>query len=103
MKVIGRIKELYKVDGLPSIYDLISTNALSNKADVLAYLNSGKVTATAPGSATDVLSGKRIKGSLKMYSDGEYAWRSDVIYYFDKYNLDLGNEFILHIISKTAK
>ena len=34
-----------------------------------------------------------------MMTDGKYAWRSDVIYYVEKYNMSLLNDFIKHVLS----
>lgn len=39
----------------------------------------------------------------KMLEDDKYAWRSDLIYYFEKYNLKLDDDFIAHVMSKTSE
>jgi len=31
-------------------------------------------------------------------NDGKYTWRSDVIYYFEKYNLKLPDEFVKEVL-----
>ncbi len=33
-------------------------------------------------------------------SDGKYEWRSDVIYYVDKYDMELPDEFIQHVLAQ---
>ena len=94
--IIGKIKEIYKDEKNPSIYDLIQEEPIKNKEEVLEYLKKGKIVAYAPGRVKDVVSGKYIDGDLCCYTDGTYEWRSDTIYYFDKYNLRLDEEFILY-------
>ncbi len=100
MKVIGMVREIYKDDSLPTIKEAYKELEPEKKLAVLAYLKSGKVTAAAPAISRDVLTGEKIGGSLVMQTDGEYAWRSDVAYYFEKYNIDLGYDFIAHVLVK---
>lgn len=33
-----------------------------------------------------------------MYNDGEYAWRSDIIYYVEKYNMRLEEDFVNKVL-----
>lgn len=76
---------------------------MKNKAAILDYLRKGKVTAASPARIVDVISGEKIGSSLKMLEDDKYAWRSDLIYYFEKYNLKLDDDFIAHVMSKTSE
>ena len=99
MLVIGKCKEVYKDNNLPSIKDLIQSEPIKNKEIVLQYLKNGKKGAVAAGRAFDFISGETIPGELFCYSDGEYGWRSDTIYYFEKYNLKLDEAFIQHIVN----
>ena len=52
----------------------------------------------APGRALDVISGEKIDRTLCMYNDGEYAWRSDIIYYVEKYNMRLEEDFVNKVL-----
>lgn len=54
----------------------------------------------APARLRDVVSGDVIYEPLAFSEDGEYAWRSDVVYYFEKYNLTLPEEFIVTVINR---
>ena len=94
MTIIGKIKEVYKDNSLLSIKELIQENPIEGKEQILKYLRNGKKGAYAPSKMIDVISGEVIPGELCCYSDGEYGWRSDTIYYFEKYNLKLEEEFI---------
>ena len=97
--ILGKVKELYKGDELPSIKDMISGEPVAEKQTILEYLKNGRKGATAAGFATDVITGERIPGEFCCFSDGKYGWRSDTIYYFEKYNLKLNDDFINDVLN----
>lgn len=101
MICIGKYRELYKDNNLPSIFDNMSTEAIPQKKAVLQYLRSHKPTAYSPQDCFDIISGEKINEPLSCMDDGVYYWRSDLIYYFEKYNLKLLDSFIQSIIKKT--
>lgn len=100
MIILGKYKEIYADKFLPSIKDRISETPFEHKERVLSYLKSKKADAVAAGRATDVLTGKTIPGEFSCYTDGVYAWRSDLIYYVEKYNLNPGDDFINHVLGR---
>lgn len=71
--------------------------AIPEKNKVLHYMKNCKVIAAAPGRMRDVFSNTSIPGEMLAYSDGTYYWSTEAIYYFDKYNLQLPDDFIKHI------
>lgn len=71
---------------------------IPNKSRILQYLRSCKVIAAAPGRMRDVFSDKPIQGEMLVYSDGTYYWNTEAIYYFEKYNMKLPDEFINRIL-----
>ena len=71
---------------------------IPNKKQVLKYLRGCEVIAAAPGIMKDVFSNKAIPGEMLGYSDGKYYWGSETIYYFEKYNLKLPDDFLKEII-----
>lgn len=91
---ILEVKEIYGNEKFPSIRDLIEETAPKSKNKILNYMKNGNVVAVAAGRATDIISGEVIDEELFCYSDGKYSWRSDTIYYFEKYNIKLPSEFI---------
>lgn len=101
MIIVGKVREIYHYNIFPSISDLVSEREMEKKADILTYLKKVNVMAAAPGYAIDVFTGNRIQEPLYAYSDGEYIWRSDTIYYFDKYNLRLEDDFIEHVLKQS--
>ena len=100
MPYLGRFKEKYGGD-YPSIYSLTGYK-YENKEKVLRYLTHANITAAAPGSAVDIISGEKIRGELLAYSDGEYEWTSTVPFYVERYNLKLPDEFIKKIMKEKA-
>jgi len=96
---IGKFKETYNDDRLPSIFTAIHDDPPENKAKILAYLKSGREGAMAPGYLYDrVSNGATLIRNPVCYNDGVYMWRSDVIYYYEKYNIDLPEDFIKHAL-----
>lgn len=94
MKSLNRYSEYIKNSTVGSIKENVSDSAMDGKSTVLSYLKSGRRIGAISGSSRDIFTDKPIKGELIVLSDGEYEWTSDIIYYFDKYNLALPSEFI---------
>ncbi len=94
MIFLGQCRELSHNADMPSIKSLIQKKELENKKKILKYLRNGSKGATAAGVAYDVLTGEPIQGEFCCFNDGEYVWRSDIIYYVEKYNLKLEPSFI---------
>lgn len=99
MIIIGKFREIYKDDSCPSIFSAIREGTPEAKEKIILYMKNATVSAFAPGFVYDVIDGKHRIGNLKCYTDGKYLWRSDIIYYFDKYNLELPKEFVDHILN----
>jgi len=97
LKKIGMFKEIDATESI-SIQDLISDEPIAGKSKVLSYLKSRPVSAAAPAVLIDVITGESIQSALTSHNDGVYWWRSDVIYYFEEYNLKLPDEFIEHVL-----
>lgn len=90
---IGCFREIYRNDKYPSIIECIHDEAPENKPAVLNFLKRGRVVACAPGIVTDVMTGERVCMELTTMTDEEFEWRSDLIYYYERYNVDLPGEF----------
>lgn len=96
MTVVGQFREL-NGDGFPPLRSLIG-KPNEKKAEILSYLRNAEVIAAAPGIMKDVLTGKRTGLEMLLYSDGRYIWKSEVIYYVEKYDMELPEAFIAHIM-----
>lgn len=95
---IGFYKENTNDATLPSIYDDINCFT-GNKEKILKYMKKCRVLAAAPSILRDVISGQPINKELTFMTDGVYGWRSDLLYYIDKYDLKLPDDFIKRVLS----
>ena len=99
MIYIGEFREGFGEGRIP-ISECISDFAVPEKNKLLLYLKHGRIAAASSIKLKDVLTGEYIPGETLYYTDGEYAWRSDLCYYFEKYNFILPPEFISHALAK---
>ena len=102
MKYAKRYREFERgKNTLPSVKDNVSNRPIDKKEEVLAYLKKDTyVIAASPGISYDLFSGDHISREYLQYSDGVFTWDYRDVYYFEKYNLDLGAEFIKYILEK---
>lgn len=98
---IGQYSEMSK-KFTDSIKDNISDVPIRNKGTVLNYLRRGKTLCASTGYVIDAFTGKNSFVRNQMYSDGMFSWSSKVIYYFEKYNLKLPQDFIDYVLNKYA-
>ena len=95
MTTVGQIREL-NGDSFPPLRNLIG-KPNKKKAEILSYLRNAEIIAAAPGIMKDVLTGKSTGREMLLYSDGNFVWRSEVIYYVEEYDMELPTEFVKHI------
>ena len=96
---IGQTREIYHNDKYPSIMDIIN-KPIREKEKILRYMRGCHIDAVAPAMLRDVINPANKIPDLFAMSDGTYGWRSDVIYYVEKYDMDLPEEFIRHVLSR---
>ncbi len=101
MTILGRYAEIYKSNDYPRICDNIHCPCM-HKEKILTYMKSCASSSTAPAILTDVLTGEKLNISLECKNDGVYCWRTDYIYYIEKYDLKIPDDFIRHVLNKTA-
>ena len=99
MIIIGQTYELDRDKNYPSIMDLIN-KPITEKKKVLEYMKKGEIIAVAPAIIKDVINPEIRLPELFLMSDGKYEWRSDVIYYVEKYDMALPDEFVQHVLSQ---
>jgi hypothetical protein len=94
---IGLVREIYNNDKFPSIYDLIN-KPIKEKNRILEYMKQSKIDAVTAGSFIDLIDNKT---KIYAYSitDGKYSWGSDTVYYLEKYDMELPEEFVQHALS----
>lgn len=99
-KSLGYFDELCPGMDFPSMKECVHDEPPDNKEIVLKYLKSGKKAGLAGGLVQDAFSKKHV-GIQTHYSDGEWHWTESVIYHYDKYNIELPQEFIERVINQT--
>ena len=104
MKLIGEVKEMYNDEKyrsvLPDIKSKKKKKEIADKKQVLSYLKSFPAVSSSPYIVKDIITGDKINIPLEFYTDGVFGWRSDTVYYFEKYNLELGKDFINYVLAK---
>lgn len=98
MIVIGRFRENYKDDKYPSIMDFIKDTEPNKKDEIIKYFDKSKISSVSTSYVHDEIEKIQTNIPLVMKTDGEYAWRSDLEYYYNKYNIGLPQEFIKKVI-----
>lgn len=100
LKRVGFFSELRhgNPDG-PSLKDSVSTQAWHPQAArIAAYLGDATVVRASPGLTTDVLrEGAPVIGTLRILTDGVWAWPSDLAYFFRHYHVRLPEDFVAHM------
>lgn len=102
MITIGQTCELDKDSQYPSIRELIN-KPIREKSKVIEYMRKSKVIAVAPARVRDIINPDNKIPELFLMTDGKYEWRSDVIYYVEKYDMELPKEFIEHVLNEIKK
>lgn len=83
------IEELQKCFSQKHIY---------KKSEILLYMKSAPMVACTTAPTVDRLTGRQVNAADNARSDGVYQWYESEIYYFERYNLKLSNEFIEHVL-----
>jgi hypothetical protein len=76
-----------------AIKECVRKNKYEYQDDVVEYLKSGIPYAAIPEIQHDIFTQDRIPYESVLYTDGNFKWTSDIIYYVEKYNLLLSKEF----------
>lgn len=95
---IERFKEFDKKYEL-SIKDCISQIASKEKPTLLHHMKKAECIAAMCSGTVDVITGENVPRERLIFSDGVYKWRTDIVYYLEKYNLKLPQEFIDYVLS----
>jgi len=101
LKPVGFYKEFeygYGYDRDESLYDVIAASPDLNEDKIICYLKSGEVFLISPTVTQDVLSkDKEFIDSLKILTDGIWAWSSDLAYYVKEYHITINKDFVSHM------
>ena len=98
MIFVGQYEEFSPGEGYPSIKEHIQEKPHKSKAAILKHLRNGHACMATASRFVDVLSGEKTNVELIFMHDGKYAWTSKIPYYVEKYNLELPEDFVNHIL-----
>lgn len=96
MKPLGFISE-HTPSKISKNFDEYTVN-VSNpfKKEIINYLRKGKLIAVSMHIIESLISDEVIGGVIYR-SDGEWIWAEYLSYYLEKINIEIPNEFILHV------
>lgn len=97
MRYIG-YDELEKGQNFPKMKDSLENKAYPQKVDIIRFLQSGHIEFAQLSRSKDVFSGEIIPFEVLVMSDGNYYWSNELVWYVDKYNLRLPEDFEQHIL-----
>ena len=104
MKCLFEFDEYSPNTGLSSMRDFFQNGSYPNKEKILNYLKThGECIAASTQKNSDFFTGELICGEELFFNDGTFSWTTSLIYYVDKYNLKLSDEFEKHVIKKQKK
>jgi hypothetical protein len=99
LRYVGYFYELGYDDhpNAPRLSEARGKRPAQHKAEVVRYLKSGKTLIYSPGIATDVFDDSATSDTPSIVTDGTYAWRKEIAYYVDRYDIELPSEFEAHM------
>lgn len=99
MKEISKVKEFSGDSAHKSIKEQIRDDEIEGKQKILKYLKSFHSDSAAGMSLVDEITGKTQKSGVEGFEDGLFYWDTREIYHFEKYNLELNEDFIQHVLN----
>ena len=101
MKKINEYNE-FRHNGGESVRNHVSDVPIKGKDIVLKYLKETPSEGIRCSTLYDYILDELLTPSVWTHTDGEYRWNDEEIYHFEKYNMQLNNDFIKKVLSKTA-
>lgn len=98
MKFITKYKE-FDTDENESVLDHRSSQEIPEKGTVLRYLKKGKDDGVRCSGIYDFVKNEPQFDTIHLFTDGEYYWDSEEIYHFEKYNIELNEEFVQRVLN----
>ena len=95
----------FDIDGLTAdtLSEHCTTQPIDGKDEIVSYMKSGHKEWFTTACVTDIVTGEETETPDNGFTDGKYLWYAAEIYHFEKYNLKLNDDFIAHVLSKTAE
>lgn len=100
MIILGKYDEFAPNMGFPSAKNNIGDKPHAEKDKILKHMNSGTVHIVTASRVVDIFTGEKADRELVHMNDGKYSWSSNLTYHVEKYNLELPDDFVNHILKK---
>ena len=95
LKRFGFFGSMPKEKAIALLESLRANSPQSNGQRILAYLRGGQQLLADAGVVGDLLDKKKgMIGAPHVFSDGEWLWTADAIYYVENYHIEVPAEFI---------
>lgn len=101
MKKINNYAEFRHNDG-ESVRDHISSEPIENKENILKYLKSWPNEGIRCATLCDYITDEILKPSVWTHTDGTYRWSDEETYHFEKYNMELNEDFVKWVLERIA-
>ena len=83
----------------PYMRDCLSDTPIEHRDEIVDFLShAGIATIVRMGAPRDIFTNERIAGEAEIRSDGVYEWDASWAHYVDRYNLQLPQDFVDHIL-----
>lgn len=99
MKKYAFIKDVRKLSNAQFLL-VTSKHPIPEKEKILAYMKQFPCSAFTSEPVFDRYTGDKVVEADNQRTDGEYIWYESWIYYFDKYNLKLNDDFIEYVLNR---
>lgn len=98
-----KIKNIFNIDirkiCKDEFFKYTTESPIENKNKILTYLKNFDDCAFTSQPVYDMYTGKMVIDADNGKTDGVYTWYRSEIYYFEKYNLKLNDDFIQYVTS----
>ena len=95
---MNRVTKEIDVRSVIGLHSNISDVEYENKEQILNYLKKETFIFVRLDILRDIFTGDTISYENRVLGDNEYVWSDELIYYVEKYNAKLPNEFVNHIL-----
>ena len=104
MNTISKNKLYEKKIDLQLLKDTCSTVESVHKHTIISYLkNSKRASSCTTERVYDYFEDHFVEIPIVAYHDDKYYWDDRDIYYFEKYNMKLNDDFINHVLEQEDK
>ena len=97
---INRISDINHHMSPEELKKHFGSQPIACKNQILSYLKSAPLWAFTSQPTVDRITGEQINDADNAHSDGVYHWYEYEIHYFEKYNLNLKQDFMIYVFQK---